>query len=895
MSSRLLLLTRDAFTTPILSLFLVVVIAALSYLGVAAPALLADGRTSTIQRAVASVPDLTRWPSAITPGLPKFDNTSDADAGVWRTALSALESKRQQQPEPLRSLLGAPRLTVTVDPQPTIDEDPGRVDPVPRNRVGLVSDPGLIDRSSLVEGRLPRITDPADGIEIVLTETIANHLAWQTGTSRQWGDTKLTLTGIVSPSGRDEGDWRFINGSVDPLIQVSASGDRILVVSGFMHVDQAAALTARVSEIKIKAWIPFNAAAIDAATAEDAAAQLRLLAADPADVPMYDSSFYNRGLPFSSSLPRAIDTGIVRGDAMADVVTVATVGPIAVALVVLALVSRLIAVRRVVPSQVLRARGASLPRLIALLGGEGTVLGALGAALGAGIAAAQPGLVGSWVLLVPAALAAVPAIVLPWAALTEAERRGRHDLGERTRAPSARAALEFLIVIVTAVLVILIVIRDGAGGADPLLLAIPLLLGASGSVLALRLLPMLLRLAERQSRRHASLAALLGPARARRDPVMRTAPVLAVVVGLGVAVFSVAFAATVSSGIVRAAVIGVGADVRVDAAYIDDAGAERVAELDGVAGLAALRGDARVDASAGTRNARVRLYTVDRDEFVAVQHDSAAALPLPAALHDPDEEIVPVVISENLLVRLGVDDPDDLALEVDGTPVRVVGTAPSQVPFGTAEQWVIVDAANAAALGQRGTGLSQLYLALAPDVDPDVVGAAAVAVLGGDAAFDTPARVAAVHAGDPAFGIVRGSLLAASVIVAALLAVAVIATLVLGAPARARMLAILRALGHPQRGAGHLVAWEVAPALLLALPFAVGTGIAMAWLVIPQLDLHGFVGGPVQPPVVLGGVWPFLVVAGFALVAVAAIIAATALASRLGAASAIRADGEQWQ
>jgi putative ABC transport system permease protein len=202
--------------------------------------------------------------------------------------------------------------------------------------------------------------------------------------------------------------------------------------------------------------------------------------------------------------------------------------------------------------------------------------------------------------------------------------------------------------------------------------------------------------------------------------------------------------------------------------------------------------------------------------MVAVQQDASGALALPAALGDPADDAVPVVISETLLHRLG-DDPADLDLEVGGTPLRVVGVAPSQVPFGTAEQWIIVDTGNAAELGERSTGLSQIYLSLAPGADPDAVGTAAVDALGAGASYETPARAAAEYEQDPAYDLVRGALLAASAIVALLLAVAIVATLVLGAASRARMLAILRTLGHPQRAAGRLVAWEVAPALLLAL------------------------------------------------------------------------------
>ncbi|GAA5149520.1 hypothetical protein GCM10025768_12870 [Microbacterium pseudoresistens] len=895
MNSRLRLFVRGASTAPALSLFLVVVIAALSYLGLAAPALLAEGRTATIQSAVSSVPELARWPSATTPGLPAFDDAATGDAGVWSRALDEVEQKRREQPEPLRNMLGAPRMVMTVDPFPSKDDSPDRVEPVPQNKVALVADPGMTDRAELVDGRLPEITAPGDGIEIALTEAVAEQLIWPLGTTRRWEDRTVVLTGIVAPNDENDQDWAFINGSLRPAVEVTASGDRILVASAFMHPDEAAALVDRVSDIKVVSWMPFDTAALDGATAQQAAAQLRLLSADPVDIPMYDRTFYNRGLPFSSALPQAIDTGLSRADAMTAVVSIAAVGPVTVALVVLALVSRMLAVRRVTPTRVLRARGASTEHLIARLGGEGAALGLLGAVFGAAAAAAVSGWAGTWTLVVPLALAAAPVIALPWGALTDAGRHERRDLGDTVHAGVSRwrLALEILVLALTAALPVLVVARGAAGGADPLLLALPVLLGATGSIVTLRLLPLLLRAAERRARRRAGLAALLGPARARRDPVVRTAPVLAVVIGLGVAIFSVAFAATVTQGIARSAAVAAGAEVRVDSAYIAQDAADRVAALDGVAAMAALRGDMTVDVSAGTEKTRAHLYTVDRDDMVAVQRDTMVPLPLPESLTADDDEGVPIVVSQPLMARLGTIAGADGDIEVGGTAVRVVGTVDPQVPFGSAEQWIIVDAAHARTLGERGTGRSQLYLSLAPGADPDAVGAAAAAALGEGASFQTPASIAAGYTDDPAFSLVRSALLAASGVVAVLLGVAVVAMLVLGAPARARMLAILRTLGHPRRAAGRLVAWEVVPALLLALPFGVAAGVTMAWLVIPALDLRGFVGGPAQPAVALGGVWPLFVVVGFAMVAAVAVAAATVLASRLHSAQAIRGDDER--
>ncbi|MFC4137277.1 MULTISPECIES: ABC transporter permease [unclassified Microbacterium] len=890
MSVRLPVSARGAFTTPALSVFVIVVIAVLSYLGVSAPALLAEGRTATVQRAVESLPPLVRWPSATMPGLPAFGASADPDAGVWGLALDSLEQAREQQPEPLRAMLGTPRLTVGVDAVPTIDPDKHRAAPPPKNKVSLVSDPGLVKRSDLMDGRMPELTDPLDGIEIALTDTVARQLDWKVGTERLWDDLSVTLTGVVSPSDEEDRDWLFIGGSVDPLIEIDGNGDRILVVAAFMHVDEASKLTARVRDIKIASWMPFDTSAIDAGVAAQIEAQLRLLAADPVTIPMHDDTFFNRGLPFRSGLPQALDAGMVRADAMTPVVAVAVVGPVVVALVVLGLVGRLIAVRRVGPTRVLQARGASTGRLIALLGGEGAALGLIGALIGAGAAAVRPGWTGAWVLLVPLVLAVVPAATLPWSTLTDAGRRGRRDLGAAEPRGTWRLAGEVLILVLTAVLAGLILARGGAEGADPMLLALLVLLGACGSILTLRLLPALLLLAENGGRRQASLTALLGPARARRDTAVRTAPVFAVVVGLGVAVFAVAFAATVSSGIVRSSEREVGADVRISGAYITAEGIDRVENLDGVSATAGVTGGSSVQASTTEKTAQTRVYALDRDAFSAMQRGREGAIPLPTALTDPADQTVPVVISEKLRDLLGLDAPAGAEFEVYGTPVHVVGVASSEVPFGTAEQWVIVDEANAEELGQRATGVTQLYLAVAPGADAERVGRAAVEAIGEDASFETPAQVAAARAGDPGYVIVQGALLAASVVVAALLAVAVIAMLLLGAPSRARMLAILRTLGRSRRGAGALVAWEVAPALLLAVPFGVGAGVVMAILVIPQLDLRGFVGGQAQPVVELGGVWLALAVAAYVVLTGVAVVVAAVLASRLGTAGVIRAD-----
>lgn len=917
MTSRLPLGLRGAATTPALSMFLIIVIAVLSYLGVAVPALLAEGRTATVQRAAASVPELAAWPSAMTPAYPAFGDIPGAAESGWGSLTEAITAQRDAQPEPLRGLLGTPRVVMMIDMQSTVDTNPARTETVPQNRVALVSDPESGEHARIVDGRLPELSDPRDGIDVALTEEVAKQLAWNLGESRTWGNLEVTLTGIVAPHDARGADWAFISGSATPAVEVTAGGDRVLTASAFMHADEATRLAEWIRDIKVHAWIPLDVGELDAATAEQVAAQLRLLPADPVNLPVQSGLFFQQGMSFLSALPQAMDTGFVRAEVMTAVITVVATGPILVALVVLALLGRLIAMRRVESSRVLRARGASTSRLIAILGGEGAALGLLGAALGCAAAALRPGWASWGVIAVPLLLAAVPAVTIPWGVLTEAERQGRADLGNAEPTSRAgwagagwrRAVSEILVLAATIALAVLVAVGGGSGGADPLLLALLVMLGISGTVLSLRILPVLVGVAERRGKRRADLTSLLGPARARRDRVVRTAPVLGVVVGLGVAVFSVAFTATVSGGIVRSAELSIGADVRVDGAYMTAGGVERVNNLDSVRAIAGVRAESTLEVKVDGEKARARVYTLDRDAFAKVQAGAKDPLLLPdeltAARADgadgADGAAIPVVVSEQLLEKLGqsraatsanLADLDGLDFTVDRAPVRVVGIAPSHVPFGTAEQWIIVDDSGAAALGEHRGGLSQLYLTLAPGADPEQVGAAAAEAVGNDATYGTPEQAAAEYLEDPAYGVVQGALLIASAVVAMLLALATVATLMLGAASRARMVAILRTLGFPPRSTGRLVAWEVGPALVTALPFGVGAGLAMAWLVIPQLDLRGFVGGAEQPPVDFGGVWLPAVIVGFTVVATVAVVTAAALASRLGSATAIRAGDE---
>ncbi|MDR6865929.1 putative ABC transport system permease protein [Microbacterium resistens] len=885
---------RAVSTAPWLSAMLVLVAAVLSFLGAAAPTLLHEGRTATVRHEIDRLPEQLRSPLASVDALPRFDEPSDAGSGVWASALAEAEDARRALPEPLRGRLAEPRMIATTAYVPSISETAA-----PKNRVALIADPGFEARSTVTQGRPPRPTPLQDGVEVLLAEPVAEALRWRVGEARRLGDVEVRVTGLFTANGAVNGaangamngegaaDWAFIGGSLAPQTEVTKDGELILLGAAFTARDEAPAFAGFADQVGTEAWMPFDHAGLDADEAATVAQQLRLFAATPVSLSTdTDHLYHQQELVYGTAVPDAIDEGVSRGLAMTAVVTVVAVGPIAVAAVALALAARMLALRRVGTARLMQARGASTRRLTALLGGEGLVLGALGAALGTGAAAIVPGGDGLLSLLVPALLALVPATVLPVSALSDARSRERRDLGGMSAgARWRRVAVEGAVLVVTAALVAALLARGGgAGGPDPLLMALPILLAASCGVLALRVLPPILRLVEQRGARSPGLLPLLGPARARRDPVVRTAPVLAVVAGIGVAVFSVAFAATVATGIVRSANASTGADLRVDVGYVATEQEERIAEIPGVRAVAALAADTTAEVKVGgARSERIRVYVIDASAFAQVQEGMDGALPLSEALDD-DGDDVPVLVSDTLHDALG----GAAAFEVDGEPVRTVGVAPAQNPFGSAERWVILDRANAERLGVRLTATSQLYLALTPGTDSASVAAAVHDLLGAEVATSVPRDASAALADDPAYALVQAALIAASTIVALLLAFAVGATLVLGAPARGRLLALLRTAGYPRRGELPMVAWEVGPALLIALPFGALAGAAMSLLVIGGIDLRGFTGGTSQPTVAWGGWWQPAVVVGFVLVVLVAIVVATVFAARFGASGAVR-------
>ncbi|MFE1646421.1 hypothetical protein ACFM35_12650 [Microbacterium sp. P01] len=913
-----------ASTAPAISMFIVILVALVSYAGAAGPLLLQEARTGTVRAAIDDVAPAERDLTASTRGIATpgpasgsaesvpsgaasappeaaFDLPSEL-APVWGAPLEQLAQTRAALPEDLRGVLDPPRLVVALD---NIAAVPPAGAARPANRVMLTFDPDSPRRTRFVEGVAPDTTAPSitpdetasgvvDAFSIGLSRVAAADLAWPVGESRTMGYPrgiafKVTLSGIFEAADPDDREWDHVPTGLNPDVVYDGSGSATYYATAYASPGRLSDALVVPDSAASVAWLPLAVDREQGATAASVAAQLRGFASTQVPFAVVVERQQPTGLAFRSSSANAIDAGIGRADAMTAVVSLVAVGPVAVAIVALALTGRMLSTRRVGSVRLARARGGSMPRLAVLLAIEGLILGGIGATIGCLAAAVAPGWGGAASVVIPLLVALTPAVVVPVLTVHAAAQTARSDLGVPATADARRRLVaEASVLVGAAVVVWLVATRATSDGVDPVLTMLPLALAAAGCVFALRLVPLVLSVIERGAPSRSGLVGLLGPARARRDPAVRAAPVLAVVVGIAIALFAVAFSETVRTGIHTSAQAQVGADVRLTAPYLPQDQLERLAGLDGVEATAPVYFDQRVDGEVGGQRVPLVVYVMDVEQLAAVQAGLPTAIALPATLRDRAGDAVPVVASRALASRIG-----SSTLEIDGTVVDVVSEAPTVSPFGGAESWVLVDRANAERLVRDRFAPSVVLVDVATSASAEEIAEAARAVAGPEASTTTPTDVRDRLRDDPALIAVETGLVASVIAVALLLGFAVGMTLVLGAAARGRMLALLGALGYPRRRELPLVAWEVGPALLLALPVGVGVGLAMPYLVLPSLDLSRFIGAAEQPAVHIGGWLSPVVIGAFLIVAVVAVALATAAASRVSAATTLRSIDEE--
>ncbi len=276
------------------------------------------------------------------------------------------------------------------------------------------------------------------------------------------------------------------------------------------------------------------------------------------DVRALDASFGES--TFGQRLGTGVRTGLsdvltgYRGDrdAAAAAIAIGATGLLALALAVVALLGGLAANRRGESIALVRSRGGASWQVLGAEAVEGIAVALPAAALGCLLAllltdgrrlAPSLLLVAGIVLATGGLLAAAAA----GAARSGLTARGRDEVAVGVVSPR-RLAVEAAILVSSLVGVYLLRRRglSDESGFDPYLAAVPLLLGLAAGIVAVRIYPLPVRFLAAAAGRRRDLVPALALRRVARQPGVTAAPLLVLLLGVSVSVFTAVVAATLS-------------------------------------------------------------------------------------------------------------------------------------------------------------------------------------------------------------------------------------------------------------------------------------------------------------------------------------------------------------
>ncbi|WP_447040463.1 hypothetical protein [Streptomyces sp. DSM 118878] len=552
-------------------------------------------------------------------------------------------------------------------------------------------------------------------------------------------------------------------------------------------------------------------------------------------------------------------------------------------------VTALLVVRRALGGDRLRrARGASaggiaLGRAVwsapAVLAGFGG-----GCALAGAVTGSPPSYGGG---LVVALLCSVPLPVLTWGALRDAAlTRGRagHRGGRRLVGEAV-----VLVLAVGGVFALRARGTEGSAGPDPLVAAVPVLLGVATVVLLVRCYPWPVRAVARWSAGRRGVVPLVALSRAAKEAPARGLALLVLVVTLAGAVFGGLVSGTLVEGRRAAAAWQVGADASFLGAGEDPAMAERLTRARGVRETVAVR-QLRIDPLSeadGERYGISSLVGVDTSALRGADPGSAAARALDDAGLDGGGEggDIRVLASEGRAGEL-------LTFTRHGkeTRIRVVGALPDGVAGDPAlgpvrgatearQRLLLADSSDLEGFAASESEESALLLygerldtaALRSLVPRTAPGAA-----GGELRVLAEERAEA--ADDGLVAAVAAAYTACTALAVVLALLALVIDLSLSARSRGRVASYLRTLGLGGRAASALHLLQLLPMVCAAVVGGVALGLGLPSLLGPVVDLRAFTGGPVVPERHVDVFFVAALGAGLAVLGAAAV----AVESRIG-------------
>jgi len=512
----------------------------------------------------------------------------------------------------------------------------------------------------------------------------------------------------------------------------------------------------------------------------------------------------------------------------------------------------------------LRARGASLPRVGARLLTESAPVVAVAVGLGYAVTALVPGRSGryEWLAVVFGLGAVLTAPVLAmhqtrWVAVVTA----RHDLA-RPRISPRRITAEITIVVLAVAGAVVLRQRSLGQHVDLFLSLLPVLVGVAAALLALRLLPYLVRLLSAAAAKARGAVAFLGLAGAGRASGASGAPVVVLVVAVSVAALCAAVAGSISAARDRVTEIHVPGDALVTGVRFAPSATEEIAAAPGVTAVAPIaieRNHALFDERDRWVLTGVTSLVVDGPAFDRVLRAAGSSRSVPDPLMAPpyDSGPTPAVVSPEVAAALaGPDAVGQISLRNSVVSFTVAEVAVSFPGLARDGRFIVLP--WSALPPPVADGLAPTGFALAGD-DMDIEEILDVAEAAQRAwiserlgrPLEGPvqlqaltwdqARASLEQAGvDPVLDLTFTVGVGAGLLFALLAVGFAVAT---GARARGQALSRLRTMGLTSGQGRALLAWELLPVIVFGAVVGAAVGGALPVLLGPALGLAAFSDG----------------------------------------------------
>lgn len=813
--------------------------------------------------------------------------------------------------------------------------------------VSLRYQDGLTDAIRLVAGRLPAangeplpiatlnfgdepppLPDHPPRIEIAISEATAAEIGADIGTTMgaTLDGTDQTLRSFVVR--RIDAEFKVVGifAVLDPEAKVwfedrhlqrpdigGTDENPIAYATGLVAPEAVADVTA--SELPFQlAWHYFlDPGRIDVGQLEGVVPDLQRIQSVNADATF--GGFLGNPLVLRTGLLGIIGRYLAERSASEAVLTVAAIGPFALAIGAIAMVAILLVVRRRAGLELARGRGASALLILAAQLWEATLLAGgaalIGLLLAVGIVPGRASGLSLWLALATGGAATLAMVVATWPAVRR--RLGGAAREDATVLPASprRLVLELTGVGLAIAGVLLLqqrglVIGTGRVGEvvrlDPFLAAVPVLAGLAMGIVAMRLYPLPIRAFSWLAARRRDLVPVLGLRNVGRRGAAANLPLLVLMLTAAFGAFASVVLSSIDRGQVQSAWAQVGADYRVELAGDSEGAAADAAAVPGVRAVApAYLDQAATFADQPSQRSQVVLDAIDTKAYEAVVAGSPIAVDWPRGLDHVDDPAnlgtpkspIPAIVSERLPSGSGPLHPGDPFTVMVGIHKLsfVVAERRESFPGVRTDAAFVVVSLEALRRAEPDATLAPtvLFVSGPPEVEEEL---AAIASDNSSLAVDSRYAEYAVQRRAPLVAMVTGGFRIALLVAVFYAGFAIVGALTLTASRRSQDLAFLRTLGLSARQALGLTVLEQGPPVVLALLPGVALGIWIAVLLATSLGLSAFVGA--EGTLAINVSWVEIALVGGALVIMVTIagIASTWLARRAQAIDALRLGGD---